>query len=106
MKPPEIRRAPRPRPANQRWIKRPPRPSRGTPLAFTPRQKPKPGLEPFLMALGTGIAVGIMAAILTPFATDRQGMVGLATGLGFAGGFVMVWRGLGFTMDQVKDVFR
>jgi len=106
MKPPEIRRAEPRRPPSQRWLKRPPRPSRAgaTPLVMPKRRKP--GVEPFLMALGTGIACGIIAAILTPFVTVQPGMAGLFTGLGFSGGFVMMWRGLGFRLQEVREVFK
>ena len=58
------------------------------------------------MALGTGIATGIVAGVLTPFVTARPGMAGLFSGLGFSGGFLMMWRGLGYQLRVVREVFK
>ena len=101
MRPPEPRRPP-----SQRWLKRPPRPSRMRPASMQPPPRRKPGLEPFLMALGTGIAVGIIGGVLTPFVTAKPGMVGLFTGLGFSAGFLIMWRGLGYQLRDVREVFK
>jgi hypothetical protein len=100
-RPPEPRR-----PAGQRWIKRPPRPSRARPAPIVPRVRQKPGVEKLLMALGTGLAFGIFGAVVAPLLTDRPGMAGLFAGLGFAGGFTLLWRGLGYTMQDFRDMFR
>ena len=106
MKSPEIRRAEPRRPPSQRWLKRPPRPSRAAATSLVSPKRRKPGMEPLLMALGVGIACGIVAAILTPFVTVRPGMTGLFTGLGFSGGFVVMWRALGYRVQEVREVFK
>lgn len=91
------------RPPGQRWIKRPPRPSRRAPP--TPQVRPRPGWMPLLLALGFGLSCGIFGAILGPLLIDRPGMGGLFAGLGFAGGFMLMWKGHGGTMQDIRNLF-
>jgi hypothetical protein len=100
--PPEPRRRPSDRPTSQRWIKRPPRPSRPAEIVVAPRRQ-KPGWEPVLMSLGMGIACFIIAAVLIPLATQREGMVGLGAGLAFAAGFWILWKALGYRAQDLRD---
>jgi hypothetical protein len=94
-----------PRPKNQRWIKRPPRPSRAGPPAPPARQKP--GVTQFMLAVATGIGVGLLCALLAPvLAPGAAGMGGLFAGIGLAGGFILVWRSLGGTRQDIRDLFR
>lgn len=60
----------------------------------------------FLMALGFGIAAGIVGAILGPMLIPRPGMGGLFAGMGFCIGFITMWKGLGGTMQDIRDLFR
>ncbi len=92
------------RPPHQRWIKRPPRPSRAAPPR--PEMRPRPGGVQLLMALGFGISAGILGAVLGPMLVPRPGMGGLFAGVGFAIGFVTLWKGLGGTMDDIRRLFR
>jgi hypothetical protein len=93
------------RPPNQRWIKRPPRPSRGGPPVAPARQKP--GMTQFLLALVVGVGTGLLGAMLAPVVAPGQaGMGGLFAGLGLAGGFILVWRSLGGTRQDIRDLFR
>jgi hypothetical protein len=92
------------RPTGQRWIKRPPRPSR--PLPPKPEIRARPGMTQFLMAVGTGTAAGIVAAILAQLAGSRPGIPGFAAGAGFCLGFILLWRGLGGTVQDLKDMVR
>jgi hypothetical protein len=94
------------RPPHQRWIKRPPRPSKGVVVVQPqPGKRVKPGTTQLLMALGFGIATGITGAILGPMLIPRPGMGGLFAGLGFAGGFMTLWKGLGGTLQDIRDIF-
>lgn len=94
-----------PRPRHQRWIKRPPRPSRaGTPPV---EQRIKPGMPHFLFAIGLGLGAGLLGAVIGPqLIPDRPGMAGLFAGLGFAAGFIAFWKGLGGTRQDIRDLFR
>ncbi len=101
------------RPSGQRWIKRPPRPSRPTaPLTTGVPKEPvrdiriKPGMQQFLMSIGTGISAGIVGAILAQVAGLRPGMPGFAAGACFCLGFTALWRSFGGTVQDIKDLFR
>jgi hypothetical protein len=91
------------RPSHQRWIKRPPRPSRAAPVVV---RRVKPGLSQALVALAVGVALGLLGAMLAPHVTDKPGMAGLFAGLGLAGGFFATWRFFGGTRQDVRDLFR
>ncbi len=105
MKPPEPRRPPSSRPASQRWVKRPPRPSRPSTVVVQPRRR-KPGWEPLLMALGMGLAAGITAAVITPMVTQREGWAGLLAGVAFTGSFAVMWRAMGYTLQDLREFFK
>jgi hypothetical protein len=92
------------RPSHQRWIKRPPRPSR--PVARRTETAERPGGTQFVMSLGFGLACGIIGAVLGPELVERPGMGGLFGGLGFALGFAVLWRGLGGTRQDLRRIFR
>lgn len=92
------------RPPHQRWIKRPPKPSRRAPPR--PEVRERPGAMMLLLAIGFGIAAGIVGAILGPMLIPRPGMGGLFAGIGFAVGFITLWKGLGGTMQDIRDIFR
>lgn len=93
------------RPQHQRWIKRPPRPSRTGPERAPARQKP--GMTQLVLAMLVGIGTGLLGAMLGPsLAPDTPGMGGLFAGLGLAGGFIAVWRSLGGTRQDIRDLFR
>lgn len=94
-----------PRPPHQRWLKRPPRPSRAGAPPATRRQKP--GMGQLLVAVGFGIGAGLLGAVVGPRAVpDTPGMGGLFAGIGFAVGFVAFWRGMGGTRQDIRDLFR
>ncbi|WP_372618729.1 hypothetical protein [Falsiroseomonas sp.] len=93
------------RPKHQRWIKRPPRPSRTGQPAAPPRRKP--GMTQFLLAIGGGVGVGLLGAMLGPMlAPGQEGMGGLLAGLGLALGFMVIWRAFGGTRQDIRDLFR
>jgi hypothetical protein len=93
------------RPKHQRWIKRPPRPSRTG--AAKPERRDKPGMTQFVLAVGFGLAVGILGGVVGPqLIPDRPGMGGLFAGLGAVIGFMALWRGFGGTRQDIKDLFR
>lgn len=92
------------RPQGQRWIKRPPRPSRAA--APQPEARLRPGRVQFLMAVGTGTAAGIVGVILAQIAGARPGIPGFAFGAAFCLGFILLWRGFGGTVQDIKDLFR
>lgn len=92
------------RPSGQRWIKRPPRPSRGTPQGLPPRVGP--GRVHLLMAIATGVATGIVAAILSQVMGARPGLPGFFAGLGFCLGFIVLWRGFGGTRQDIRNLFK
>lgn len=93
------------RPKHQRWIKRPPRPSRaGTPIAPL---RQKPGMTQFLLAIAVGIGTGLLGAMFGPaLAPATPGIGGLSAGIGLAGGFIALWRSLGGTRQDIRDLFR
>jgi hypothetical protein len=91
------------RPPGQRWIKRPPRPSRAAPPK--PVVRVRPGWPQFLTALGFALAVGIVGGVLGPILVPRPGMGGLFAGLGFVIGFITLWRGQGGTRQDIRDLF-
>jgi hypothetical protein len=94
-----------PRPPSQRWIKRPPRPSRAGPQKQPARKGP--GMSMFLLAIGFGIGAGLLGAVVGPQAIpDRPGMGGLFAGLGFGIGFFAFWRGIGGTRQDIRELFR
>jgi hypothetical protein len=57
--------------------------------------------------LEVGIGTGLLGALAGPaLVPDRPGMGGLFAGLGLAGGFIVVWRSLGGTRQDIRDLFR
>ena len=93
-----------PRPPNQRWIKRPPRPSRAKPPV---QRRPAPGRGALLLALGFGVGAGLLGALVGPMLLpDQPGMAGLFAGLGLAIGFMAFWRGMGGTREDIRNLFR
>lgn len=92
------------RPPEQRWIKRPPRPSRTTLPGPPPRVGP--GRSHLLMAIATGIATGIVGVVLAQLAGARPGIPGFAAGLGFCLGFIVLWRGFGGTKQDIGNLFK
>jgi len=92
------------RPPNQRWIKRPPRPSRVGPPP--PAFRVRPGWSQFLMASGFGTAAGILGGVVGPSLVPRPGMAGLFAGIGFVVGFITLWRAFGGTRQDVRDLFK
>jgi hypothetical protein len=93
------------RPKHQRWIKRPPRPSRAVPAAGTARTPP--GMTQFGIACGFGLLAALLGAVLGPqLLPGRPGMGGLFAGLGLVIGFIAVWRGFGGTRKDVRELFR
>jgi hypothetical protein len=92
------------RPPNQRWIKRPPRPSRAKPPV---QRRQPPGMGALLLALGFGVGAGLLGALVGPMLLpDQPGMAGLFAGLGLAIGFMAVWRGMGGTREDIRNLFR
>lgn len=92
------------RPPSQRWIKRPPRPSRAKPPVA--RRQP-PGMGALLLAIGFGVCAGLLGALLGPkLMPDQPGMAGLFAGLGLAIGFMAFWRGMGGTREDIRNLFR
>lgn len=97
------------RPPGQRWIKRPPRPSRNGPFRNgLPGPPPRvgPGRSQLLMAIATGIATGIIGVVLAQLAGARDGVPGFAAGFGFILGFIMLWRGFGGTRQDIRNLFK
>jgi hypothetical protein len=93
------------RPQHQRWIKRPPRPSRAGPPSAPARRKP--GMPQFLFAVLFGLGAGLLGAVVGPQLIPKQpGMGGLFAGMGLVIGFITVWRGLGGTRQDIRDLFR
>jgi len=93
-----------PRPPNQRWIKRPPRPSRAKPPV---QRRQPPGMVALLLALGFGVGAGLLGALVGPMLMpDQPGMAGLFAGLGLAIGFMAFWRGMGGTREDIRNLFR
>lgn len=91
------------RPTHQRWIKRPPRPSRTAPPV---ERRRRPGMPQFILAVGFGLGAGLLGALIAPHVTQRPGMTGLIAGLGLAIGFIAMWRGFGGTRQDIRDLFR
>jgi hypothetical protein len=92
------------RPQHQRWIKRPPRPSRARPSRPV---RNKPGMPQFIIACGFGLGAGLLGALIGPQLIPSQpGMGGLFAGIGLVIGFISVWRGLGGTRQDIRDLFR
>ena len=92
------------RPSGQRWIKRPPRPSRTTLPGPPPRVGP--GRVHLLMAIATGVATGIVGVVLAQIAGARPGVPGFAAGFGFILGFIVLWRGFGGTRQDIRNLFK
>lgn len=93
------------RPPSQRWIKRPPRPSRAAPPK--PPARARPGMPQLLLALGFGLGAGLLGAVVGPkLMPDTPGMGGMFAGIGFAVGFMAFWRGMGGTRQDIRDLFR
>ena len=92
------------RPTHQRWIKRPPRPSRTAPPVA---RRQAPGLGALVLALGFGIVAGLLGALVGPrLIPDQPGIGGLFAGLGFAIGFMAFWRGMGGTREDIRNLFK
>jgi hypothetical protein len=91
------------RPPHQRWIKRPPRPSRAAPPRTGARDRP--GMRQAVLALGFALGTGILAAMVGPQLVPRPGMGGLFAGLGFMAGFMALWRSFGGTLQDIRDLF-
>jgi hypothetical protein len=66
----------------------------------------KPGRTQFFMGIGLGTAAGIVAVILAQLAQARPGIPGFAFGVAFCMGFLLIWRGHGGTVQDLKDLFR
>jgi hypothetical protein len=71
-----------------------------------PQARVRPGRTQLLMSIATGIATGITGAILAQLAGAKPGMPGFAAGIGFCLGFFVLWRGLGGTVQDLKDMFK
>ncbi|MFM2148721.1 MAG: hypothetical protein RLZZ187_1027 [Pseudomonadota bacterium] len=92
------------RPPNQRWIKRPPRPSRAKPPVA---RRQAPGMGALLIAIGFGVCAGLLGAVVGPkLLPDQPGMAGLFAGLGLAIGFMAFWKGMGGTREDIRNLFR
>lgn len=92
------------RPPSQRWIKRPPRPSRAKPPG---PQRQAPGVGALLIAIGFGVCAGLLGAVVGPkLVPDQPGMAGLFAGLGLAIGFMAFWKGMGGTREDIRNLFR
>ncbi len=92
------------RPPHQRWIKRPPRPSRGVPQDEV---RVPPGMPQFLLACAVALVGGIGGAVLGPLLVPgRAGMAGLFAGLFFVLSFMGVWAAMGGTREDVRKLFR
>lgn len=60
-----------------------------------------------MLAIGVGVGTGLLGATLAPVVAPNQaGMGGLFAGIGLAGGFFAVWRSLGGTRQDIRDLFR
>jgi hypothetical protein len=58
-----------------------------------------------LLALGFALAAGVLGALIGPHLVQGPGMGGLFAGLGFAAAFMGIWRGLGGTCRDLRDLF-
>lgn len=92
------------RPPSQRWIKRPPRPSRTGSAAPPPRQKPRG--QHLAISAAVGIGCGLIGSALAITLGVREGIPGLFAGVGICLGTLLTWRGFGFTMQDFRDMFR
>ena len=91
------------RPPTQRWIKRPPRPSRHHAPPRPPH--PKPRAMHLVIAIGVGMAVGVLAATAAITLGAREGFPGLLSGIGMFGGALMTWRAFGFDLQDLRNFF-
>jgi hypothetical protein len=57
-----------------------------------------------LLALGFALAAGVLGALVGSHLVQGPGMGGLFAGLGFAAAFMAVWRGLGGTRQDLRDL--
>lgn len=94
------------RPPSQRWIKRPPRPSRGSRHEPTPPPRPKPTWLHFGVSLAVGFLASGLLATLVISSGAREGIPGLVAGLGMFGGGLLTWRAFGHTVQDLRDFFR
>jgi len=94
------------RPPSQRWIKRPPRPSRGSRHHAPPPPRAKPKAIHLAIAIGVGLVAGALAATATITLGAREGLPGLLSGIAMFGGALLTWRALGFTVDDLRRFFR
>ena len=92
------------RPPSQRWIKRPPRPSRAGNAAPPPRQKPRGHHLAIAVAVGAG--GGLIGSALGVTLGAREGIPGLLAGIGICLGTLLTWRGFGFTLQDFRDFWR
>jgi hypothetical protein len=61
----------------------------------------------FLIAIGGGVGVGLLGAMLGPMlARGQEGMGGLLAGIGLALGFMAMWRAFGGTRQDIRDLFQ
>jgi hypothetical protein len=58
------------------------------------------------MAVGAGLALGLLGASLAAQAGMREGLPGLLLGGGICLGTVIVWRAFGGTLQDFRDLFR
>ena len=94
------------RPPSQRWIKRPPRPSRGSRHHAAPPPRPKPTALHLGAAVGAGFLASGLAATLAISLGAREGVPGLVAGLGMFGGGLLTWRAFGHSIQDLRDFFR
>lgn len=94
------------RPPSQRWIKRPPRPSRGSRHEPAPPPRPKPTWWQLALSVAVGFVVSGLLATLAISAEAREGLPGLVAGLGLFGGLLLTWRAFGHTVQDLRDFFR
>jgi hypothetical protein len=66
----------------------------------------KPGMPQFIIACGFGLGAGLLGALIGPQLIQQPGMGGLFAGMGLVIGFISVWRGLGGTRQDIRDLFR
>jgi ABC-type nickel/cobalt efflux system permease component RcnA len=66
----------------------------------------KPGLAQAAIAIGVGLAAGLVGATIAVATQAPEGMRGIAAGLLAALGAILTWRGFGGTRQDVRDLFR
>ena len=94
------------RPPSQRWIKRPPRPSRGSRHHVPEPARPKPTWLHLGVSVGVGFLASGLLATAAITAGAREGLPGLVAGLGRCAGVLVAWRAFGHSVQQLRDFFR